>query len=289
MPIKKDSLKKILLATKISKKGDDGKLTAMTEAEIEELINATEEKELSLPEGLKVFTPDEYSQLETNLKDSGKAAYIRTGKDVLIKDLKEKLGLEFEGKDADTFIEKAKEKIIADAKLPANEQKQQWEADKKTLQSQVAEWKGKYESEVSAHGTTKQDSTLLKKFPTDRNTSLSDEDRLLLLKSKVEIKNEDGKEVVYYKGQRLQDNLTNPLPIEAAIKNVFEQEKWIGAAPGPAPHGRGGGGGATPGTFKNLKEVNAEIERQGIHIGSEKAQQILKEAMKNPEFDATMS
>jgi hypothetical protein len=229
MAIKKESLKALLTRLKIG-----------TPEEITALVDSAEEKDVTLPDSVKLFTPEEYAQLETNLKDSGKGVYTKVGKEMAVKELKEKLKLEYEGKDLDTFLEKAKDHFVAEAKVPANEARQQWETDKKTLQQQIADLNTKIKEEATARKAVEQDATLLKKFPADRNNTLSDEDRLLLLKSKVQIKEEDGKEVVYYKGTKLQDQLTNPLPLDKALADVFKSENWTGGADQPPKGGRGG-------------------------------------------------
>jgi hypothetical protein len=290
MAIKKESIKQLLKSVKAGKKADDGKYILYTDAEIDALINDTEEKDVAPMEGVKIYTPEEYTTLETNLKDAGKGGYTKAGKEILIKELKEKIGLEFDGKDPDLFIEKAKEHFIAEAKIPANEAKQQWEKDKGILQTQITDWKTKYESEVGASAAAKLDATLLAKFPANRSKGLSDEDRLLLLKSKMEVKSEDGKQVVYYKGEKLQDNLTNPLNIDTAITHVFTAEKWLEEGKGGAG-GRGGnnnnaGGAGGNGVFKTLRDVNEHIEKNNWHPGSQQATQFMQQVMKdNPQLD----
>jgi hypothetical protein len=275
MAIKKESLKAILVKLKVG-----------TDAEIDALINDQEEKEVAI-DAVKVFTSEEYTQLETNLKEQGKGAYTKAGKEIAIKELKEKTGLDFDGKDPEVFLEKYKEHVIADANVKPNEAKVQWEKDKAQLQGQISEWKGKYEAVEVEKKTVARDAYLLKKFPAERDKALSDEDRLLLIKSKTEIKDEDGKEVVYYKGQKLADNLTNPLDMDKAISHIFKEENWIGDGAVKLPGGRGDGDKhRKPNTFASLKEFNAHLETSGIHPGSEQARNLLQDAMKtNPDIN----
>jgi hypothetical protein len=270
--LSKDTIKKISTLLKIK------------EADVEAAIKNEAEVSLEIPE-LKVYTTEEYTQLESNLKDAGKNGYIKAGKEIVIKDLKEKIGLEFEGKDPEVFIEKAKEHFIAEAKVPANAAKEQWERDKQTLTTQITEWKSKYESEMSAKKAAEFDSTLLRNFPADRSKTLSDDDRLLLVKAKVEVKDEDGKQVVYYKGQPLKDTLTNPLGIDAALKEVFTKENWIGEQQQQQTGGRGGG--STSG-FKPLKMSEAAKDWQDKHpdkgLGAEFQAYVAQIRKENPEF-----
>jgi hypothetical protein len=279
MAIKKESIKAILAKLKVG-----------TDAEIEALLNDTEEKEVKIPDTVKVFSQEEYTQLETNLKEQGKGAYTKAGKEIAIKELKEKTGIEFDGKDPETFIEKFKENVIAEAKLKPDEAKTQWEKDKKALQDQVNEWKGKYETIETEKKAISFDTTLLKSFPADRNDILTDEDRLLLIKNKMEVKDEDGKQIVYYKGKKLQDNLTNPLEFGEAIKHVFTEEKWLGKPEAGKPGGRGNGDGKTGlGVYGSLKDFNAELTAKNIHPGSEEARNMLNQAIKaNPEMDMSI-
>lgn len=277
MAVSKETLKKLLQGYKLPADV------------IAKAVDTDEEVAVELPD-VKVFTPEEYSQLETNLKEQGKGAYTKAGKEIAIKELKEKTGLDFDGKDADTFLEKYKEHVIAEAKLKPDDAKVQWEKDKKMLQDQISEWKTKHETLESKARAVEYDAKLLKSFPAERNTLLNDEDRLLLIKNRMEVKNEDGKEIVYYKGNKLQDHLTNPLSFTDAIKHVFDTEKWTEPAGGGA---RGGGRGAGDGTgksvFATLKDFNSHIQSKGIHAGSEEARRLFTEAQKaNPDMDLSV-
>jgi len=181
MPLTVEAQKKLLKALKYS----DEEITTLTG----EGDNDTE-----VP-AVKVFTDEEYTALETNITEKGKKVNQKVGREFTIKEMKEELGLDYEGKDPKVFLEKAKEKFLAEAKLPANEAKEQWEKEKKQLQAKIAEKEQEAAKIASEKSALEIDTLYLKKMPADRNKDMPDEDRLLLLKNKLtRTVDEDGKE-----------------------------------------------------------------------------------------------
>ena len=158
--------------------------------EIEQLLAEEEPQDISLPDGIRIYDAEGYAALEAQLKANGKTGYINAGKEIAIKNLKEKLGIEYDGKDADIFLQKAKEKILADA----------GDAEQvATLRRQLQD----YEAQLQTLGTEKQalarDTEWLKKFPAGRSTGMSDEDRLLLLKTRItQQQDEEGNTTGHY-------------------------------------------------------------------------------------------
>jgi hypothetical protein len=230
---------------------------------------------------VKVFTDEEYTTLETNIADKGKKTHWKAGGEFLIKELKTELGLEYEGKEPKIFLEKAKEKFLAEAKLPANEAKEQWEKEKKALQAKIAEKEHEATKIASEKSALEIDTMYLKKMPADRNKEMPDEDRLLLLKNKlIRTVDEDGKEYYTYQNKRLQDATANDLSIDDAISHVFKTEKgWLGTGEA-TPEGTGHGDSKNkPGFFASTKDLNAAITAKGLNPLGREAREMREAAM----------
>lgn len=281
MSIKKESLIALLVKT--------GAVADETKAK--ELLDATEEKEVSIPEGTKILNAESYTQLTDNLKNDN----IKIGKELAIKELKEKAGVEVEGKNPEKFIEAFKAKVEKDSGATVDEKVKQ--RDKTISDMKLALEKVTTERDNATTQLTQKekDNGLMKHFPKNRDDRFDDSMYLSVLKSQYEFAEEDGKLVVKKNGEVLKDDKFNNLSPEAVISSHFTTSKWIkeeegngnGGNDGPGGRGvgnKGAGGGNA--TFVKMSEFQASLDAQGIHHGSEKATQLLNEAMKaNPQMD----
>ncbi|HEY8969330.1 MAG TPA: hypothetical protein VIM64_09555 [Puia sp.] len=271
--LNKDTQKKLLKALKFS----DEDITA--------LVDPEEEKTIDIP-ALKVYTEEEFTEVSNNLKESGKGAHTKAGRELAIKDLKEKTGLEFDGKDPETFLNQYKEKVIAEAKIPASEAAKQWEAEKKQLQDKLTAADQRAASLESDKKMAQFDATLLRSFPAERKTDLSDDDRLTLVKTKITENTVDGKTFYEYKGKRLQDDKVNDLSLSDAVAHVFKEEKWIGEAVTGGTQKPALGGSAGKTVYKGMTEIRESWKTRGISETSEAALAEIRQAKAdNPQFD----
>lgn len=247
--------------------------------EIEQLLAAEDPLDITLPDGIRVYDAEGYAALEAQLKANGKTGYINAGKEIAIKNLKEKLGIEYDGKDADVFLQKAREKILADA----------GDAEQlATLRQQLQD----YEAQLQTLSTEKQsltrDTEWLKKFPAGRSTGMSDEDRLLLLKTRLTQQQDDGGNTTYlYKGKPLADE-EGSYDIARTLQHVFTEERWLGDSysmqhrPGRGTHSSRGSG-YHPMT---LTEAETQWERTGRKAeGYEFQAHVVSLKKENPDFD----
>lgn len=263
------------------------KLLGVADDQITELVDATEEKEATIPDGLKIFTAEAYATLETNLKDGGKTKYIRDGKEIAIKDLKEKLGLDYEGKDPDVFLQKYKESILSEAGKAPDAKDEQI----RTLQQHLQESKTQLSDEKNRNAALARDTEWLKKFPKDRSATMSDEDRLLLLKNKLEIDTTGEKPVYKYKGAPMTDELTNPLSVDDVLPKVFKEEGWLSDTSATPPVGNGGGGNPkTPGFYNSMDDVKGAMKEKGINPLTKEGREFVEAATKaNPKMTVQVS
>lgn len=246
---------------------------------VTEIVDTTDEKDATVPEGTKIYSAADFTEaLDNNFNSRSKGL-----REIFVKDLKAKAGLEFEGKTEEKFIEEYKKAVLKEAgqsvdeKVTAKEQKiTQMQAALEAKDSEIQKLTG----DVSA---SKKDTLLLRSFPKNRDSKLSDDDYLTLLKSRAELKEEDGKTVVYANGQPLQDDKFNPLPVDAAVAKVFETNNWLGTPADPNNTGKEAFGGKdsekTPGVFATLSDVKKHIEAQGHNINGQEANKIIDQAL----------
>lgn len=281
MAIKKDSLVALLVKIGI----------AADETKAKEIVDAEAEQEVSIPETTKVFVGEAYNKMTENLKNDG----IKIGKELNIKDLKEKAGIEFEGKNPDKFIEEFKAHVMKEAGTSVDEKVKSRDKTIDELKQALVKEKTEKDHAIQQKSQIEKDTDLLKHLPKNRDDRFSDQQYLTLLKSELEFTEEEGKRVVKKNGEVLKDDQFNPLPYEAAISGVFTASKWIKADEGAGDGkgdmgGRGGGnkGGGGNMTFVSMKEFTEHLEKQNIHPGSQQASQLLQEAMKvNPQMEMT--
>lgn len=288
MALKKENIKALLKLAKAGKTNADGTITPYTDAEIDTLIADTEEKEAAIPEGIKVLNTQEYTTLTENVKNDG----IKIGKELQIKELKEKTGVEVEGKNPEKFIDAFKAKVEKESGTSVDEKVKQRDktiSDMKTALEKVTSERDNATTQLTQK---EKDGGLIKHFPKNRDDRFSDSMYLSVLKGEYEFTEEDGKEVVKKNGEVLKDDKFNNLTKEAVINSHFTTSKWIKADEGDGddktPSGRGGGnkGGGGKMTFVKMSEFQSHLDEQGVHPGSEKATQLLNEAMKaNPQMD----
>ena len=136
------------------------------------------------------------------------------------------------------------------------------------------------------------DTELISHFPVGRDQSLSDAERLALVKMNLQFEEVDGKTVVKRNGVIVAHKDTHaPLPVKDVINDLFTEKKWIGDGK-PGGGGRGGGdnppgGGGTSGV-KKMSEFTEKwkAENPGKNDLSPEFQDALQKHTKEmPDFD----
>ncbi len=212
--------------------------------DVEKLVTAIKEEnevDYDVPERV-VMTPDDLEARDNNKIAEGKRDGEKTGetkgKDITIKAIKKKLGIESETKDPEKLAEEALSKLATgDAGL--REQISLLQKDKEVLQTQVQQEQKKAKEAAF-------DASLIAMFPGNRSSDLSDQERLALVKMNYSFEEQDGKTVVKRNGTILRDNNSqNAVEVSKAITDLFTEKKWITAQ--QKPGGRGGNDDPQPG------------------------------------------
>lgn len=214
-------------------------------ANIKTAIDAKEEVEIAEFDAAKlhVFTEDELTLRDTNNKETGKTTQITAGKEIMIKELKLKSGIEFEGKDPDKFVTAFKEKILKEAKIEPAAAVAELNSQIVTLKSSLSKAEQDKAAAEQVANLARFDADILSNLP-DRNAAISDQDYLTLTRSRIVPEVVDGKTV--YKnpatGEIYKDGKTaDVLPLSKALGSIFESNPtWKPVEGQVTKDGRGG-------------------------------------------------
>lgn len=249
--------------------------------EFTEALKSESDTDFKLPEGLVVRTAEEEDTFKTNIFENAKKEHIKAGAEIQIKNLKKATGLDFEGKDADTFIEKYKESILAEAKIEPNQKIQELTTSISNLQTKLGEKDTEIETLKKGFDSKQLKFDVRSYFPAIPESVGLTKDEATELFLMSHSKKEDG---IYRNGELLKDTLENPLSLEQAVGNFVTEKKWTADPPGGRGGGAGGGQGGS-GDKLTLADYEAKIKEKGLTPGSAEANAVLREmAKENPEI-----
>lgn len=265
-------------------------LAKVDAAALETAIAATDEQDVVIADDLQVFTKVEADTRDRNKYNEGKTA----GTEMVLKEIKTKHAIEVDGVDADKIVEAIGKKAVDAAKIAPDEQVKEakktadlWKAKATAAEQKAADLETKTTQLAG-------DNKIRGLFPKDRTDMLTDDELLDSVKRRYEIKDHEGREVVF-------DRTTNeivkdtkklePVAPGEVIKGYFTERKWLteAAAGGGPTGGRGGGNsapGGKPGKFAKLSEVRAHVQAQGHDPLGTAGKDIMLAAIKeNPGMD----
>jgi len=210
-----------------------------------EAIKAEPETDYAVPEDVTVIKNTELEQRDANKvaegKKEGEKIGETKGRELAAKAFKKKFALEDSvPADVDKVVEAVNTKLNkGDAGL--QEQITLLQKDKETLNKQLEEEKQR--SKLAAH-----DAELISYFPANRNTDLTDAERLALVKMNLAFEEHEGKAVVKRNGEILRDKTTqNPIAAKDAVASLFTDKKWVKEEGSGGGRGGGNNGGSAVG------------------------------------------
>ena len=259
------------------------KLTKLKVEDLESAIKDEKEVDLAIDEKLTVFTDDEVTTLKNNEYKNGK----EKGVEMAVKETKEKLGLEFQGKTIDGLVTAAQTKAVEDAKVSPDKKVTELTEKLKTVQETAADLQKKLAEKESEVAGVKLNGELYKNVPA--GTSLEPDEVIGIMKLKgYDFKIEDGKLVAVKDGKVLQDKVANALPVKQVIEEFVTEKKLIadGGSGGQGdPGGRGGGSGKPPVKFGTLSEIKKHFTDNGKSLlGTEFSEAVQKAVTENKDF-----
>lgn len=241
------------------------------------------EVDVAIEEKLTVLTEPEITVLKNNEYKNGK----EKGVEMAVKDTKEKLGLEFQGKTIDGLVEAAQKKALADAKIEPEKKVQELEGKIKTLQTNLTEAEQKLTEKDSEVQKVKIHGELYKHIPEpgENGPALSRDEVIRLMEANgYEFKNENGKVVPYKNGEAQVDKLANPVAVKDIVSGFLKEKKLV--TEDHNPKGRGGSGSGNPTKYTKLSELKEKFTGEGKSLnGQEFMDAVTKARAEFAEFD----
>lgn len=242
-------------------------------AKFEADLKSDNEVALEVP---ALYTEEDKTRFGENRFNEGKKA----ASEILVKDLKVKHGLEFEGKTVEGFIEKFTEKVIADAKIAPDEKVKKLENENKELKSKV--------QEATEQVTAKEKEFADRLFQVETKTQILShipektiiprDDLAVLFMNSHRVAKEDDRVIVYKGTEPLKDNVLNPIPLKDVVSQFAE--KYIDK------NGMGGGdgGGGATGKFTKMSQFMDHCKKNNIEPMGQAGQDLLSKN-KEANFD----
>lgn len=285
MAIKTESLSKLLVKLKI----------APDETAAKELITSKDESDVSFPAGHHIFSDDELSTRD----NSNKATYTKAGTEIAVKQLKELVGLAYDGegsKDPKKFTEEYAKKVLQEANINIDDKIKERDKTIGKLRETIQGIETAQSAAEQKATAAKQDYELLTWIHDIKPENLEDADIVGIIKRSNELFEENGNMFVKRNGEVVKDQkLQTPIPAKDAIRSFMTERKLVKAAPAADGGGEGGGAGGgrgagdskgNTGGITNLSQFNAHLEKNGINPKSQEATALLtKTAGANANFD----
>lgn len=245
-------------------------------------IASETEATFEIPKG-KLYSETDIQTLTDNSSKEGYDRGATASREMVLKDLSKKAGLENNAKDVDSFIDNYKAGILKDLDTEPNDKIAE-------LNNTIDELRGKIGEKDEAYNllqnkiAQEQRNNTLKSFIPELSDKigLSKDEALNLFLNQYEI-TEDG---VKLNGDILYDELRNPITQEKAVESWVAEKGW-NTIEEPKGKGRldsnhGKGGLTTPKTFEDFETA---LQERGITEGSMEANALFAEmAKENPEI-----
>lgn len=265
----------------------------IVEMENEEVSKAIEAGELTInndslikkEEGQVIYSQDEYTTFKTNLANEEYKKGKEAGPEMLIKDAREKYGLEFEGKTMDNFAEALKTKVLAEAKVEPSKKIQTLEEDNKALRKSLEDTEKEFntfKTDIEAKNDRASKDSKLMSFIPDQGIVVDKDIALMAVKNKLGLDvgfDDDNKMYLSKNGEPIKTEKTreyaNPKEI---IENSLKELKLIES------NGNGSGfkdeTGGAGGNADSYDKFVAEMEKKEINQGSAEFAQEMNKRIK---------
>ena len=258
------------------------KIAKVKPDELTAAIKDEKEVDFTIDDKLATFTETEVTQLKTNEYNSGKVK----GVEMAVKEVKEELGLEFQGKSVKGLAEAAAKKAVDDAKISPDKKVTELTEKLATVQATATDLQAKLSEKESEVANVKLSTELTKQVPA--GTTIDADEVIVIMKTKgYDFQMKDGKLIALKDGKEITDNLSNATPVKDVINNYVTERKLISEGAGdPAEKGgRGSGGGKAPVKYGKMSEIKKAFEAEGKStLGTEFSEAVTKAAAENKEF-----
>jgi hypothetical protein len=256
------------------------KLTKIKAEDLEAAIKDEKEVDITIDDKLVTFSDEEQKTLKSNSYEEGKKA----GVEISVKEVKEELKLEFQGKSIKGLVEAAQKKAIDDAKISPDKKVTELQEKVNTLQATVVDQEKKLQEKDGEVSNIRLNTELTKNVPA--GTTLEADEIISIMRLKgYDFQLKEGKLVALKDGKVMQDKVANAIPVKDVI-GEFVKERKLSSAGDPPPGGRGGGGTPPPpAKFNTLSELKKNFTDQGKSLNGMEFMDAVEAAVKdNKEF-----
>jgi len=251
-------------------------------------IKDDKEADFDVPE-VKVFTDVELTSRDESMKTVG----IKAGKEIAVKELKEAVGLDYEGegsKDGKKFIAEYQKKVIADAGIKESDKVREKDSVIEQLRANLTNLTAEKEASIKAAKMAQLDTEILSHTVDRKPDNLTNQEWVAIIKMNNEITEQDGQLVVKRDGKVVANQTDmKPIPVKDALVGFVEERK-LGKAATPAPPAPGGrAAGDSKGNplgISNMKQFKEHLAANGMSENGQQAQALLKQITDtNANFD----
>lgn len=255
------------------------------EVDNEVITKAIEDEKESIEvksDELSIRSKEEEDKFIENLKkETGK-----TSLEMAIKEARNDLGLDFQGKTMENLIEALKEKHREEFTKEPSEQVESLSKDLEKLKERNKELENK--SEMTAKEFQEYKNNLKRRQAIESNLpdnlAYTKDDMLLIIDNKIKTTvDESGNTLVLDKdGNVKKDSNLDPITLDKEFENFFSENKQYLKTP---EGGRGGGDSSTEVNSKSLEAFNKRMETKGVQPNSVEYNRELAKAQEAKELE----
>lgn len=264
------------------------KVTGIDAEALRSAIESTEEVTLEIKTPQTEFNPDSFKDDErfNSWKDNYKAENFIMGRETMIKEARNELNLDFEGKKLENLLGAYKSKVMAEAKIEPEKRVTELESDINKLRDQLNEKEQKYNGLSEELVNTKFQYTLQDKLTNTLSsigteTVIPQKDIMSLYKANRKI--HQGENQMAYivdpiTNEPLKDELRSPVKIEDDFKTFAMN--YI-----KKPEGGRGISNEPESKKGSLEAFDKRMQSEGISVSSMEYNKKMQEAISSGEID----
>lgn len=255
---------------------------------LEAAIKDEKEVDVELPKDGQFLLASEIESRDKNIKSTGYNEGVTAGREILIKEMKQSNGLNFDGKDVEKFVSEFKNKVLTEAKLQPNEALKEKDTVIANLQKNIQTLTTEKQQLETSHKEHQLNGKLYRQVP-ELGVTLEPEEVISSMKNKGYSfePDESGAVVVKLNGQVARDATTqNPLAPKDVINSYITERKWNKQEP-EQPRGRGAGNSAPRlnGSITTLSQAEQAWKEEGKSPNSSEFMAYTQKLAKdNPDF-----
>lgn len=231
------------------------KALRLEEGTLKAALDNEEIVDVQIPE-LKTFTLNEFDSYQERYREDQR----KTALEMAVKDKRNSLGLDFQGKTVDNLLSSYKDKVLAEAEIEPSRQITELNSEKEGLLNKIGTIQSELDSTKHEWKTEKQNtfitSSIKKALPGEDKLSIPHDDIITLFRARnSNLAVNDESKIIFSKGESFEkDELLQPISLQSKLDTFLSP--YINK-----PTGGSAGGDSTNGSGKQdmdsfIKEMN---------------------------------